>query len=79
MTGLDLTRAREVRLADCRGTVEEHLHPGEGTIDFGQMFKAIEAAGFKGHYMNQWGTRDDMLRGRDYLVDRAKEAGVTGV
>ncbi|PWG62725.1 sugar phosphate isomerase/epimerase family protein [Spiribacter halobius] len=74
---LDLTRCREVRLADCRGTVEEHLHPGEGTIDFGEMFRLVEGAGFTGHYMNQWGTLEDMLEGRRYLVERAREAGIT--
>jgi sugar phosphate isomerase/epimerase len=73
---LDFSRCREVRLADCRGAVEEHLNPGQGTIDFGDMFRRIEATGFAGHYMNQFGTLDDMLQGRDYLVARAEEAGV---
>ena len=74
---LDFSRCREVRLADCRGTVEEHLKPGAGNIDFGDMFRRIEAKGFNGHYMNQFGSLEDMLEGRDYLVARAKEAGVT--
>jgi len=73
---LDFTRCREVRLADCRGTVEEHLSPGEGTIDFGSMFRHLEDKGFTGHYMNQFGSLQDMLDGRDYLVARASEAGV---
>jgi sugar phosphate isomerase/epimerase len=42
MARLDLERCGEVRLADCRGTHEEHLRPGEGTIDFPAMFAAIE-------------------------------------
>jgi sugar phosphate isomerase/epimerase len=70
---LDFSRCREVRLADCRGTVEEHLNPGEGTIDFTDMFRRIEAKGFRGHYMNQFGSLEDMLAGRDYLVERALE------
>jgi sugar phosphate isomerase/epimerase len=70
---LDFSRCREVRLADCQGTVEEHLNPGEGTIDFADMFRRIEAKGFNGHYMNQFGTLEDMLAGRDYLVERALE------
>lgn len=74
---LDFSRCREVRLADCRGTVEEHLNPGEGTMDFTDMFRRIEATGFSSHYMNQFGSLQDMLDGRDYLVERAKEAGVT--
>jgi sugar phosphate isomerase/epimerase len=73
---LDFTRCREVRLADCFGTVEEHLKPGEGNIDFGAMFRQIEAKGFSGHYMNQFGSLQDLLDGRDYLVERAREAGV---
>ncbi|CAN5810831.1 hypothetical protein BH23PSE1_BH23PSE1_00300 [soil metagenome] len=73
---LDLTRCREVRLADCHGPVEEHLRPGEGTMDFADMFRRIEAAGFTGHYMNQFGTLDDMLDGRRYLVKQARSAGL---
>lgn len=73
---LDLTRCREVRLADCHGTYEEHLNPGEGSMDFADMFKRIEAKGFTGHYMNQFGSRDDMLEGRRYLVDVARRIGV---
>jgi hypothetical protein len=40
------------------------------------MFKRIEAAGFKGHYMNAFGTMDDMLAARDDLVASARAAGV---
>lgn len=76
LDGLDFSRCREVRLADCRGHVEEHLKPGEGTIDFGDMFKRIEGLGYQGHYMNAWGSLDDMLQGRHYLAARAKEAGL---
>lgn len=71
-----MTRCREVRLADCRGTVEEHLRPGEGTMDFADMFARIEAAGFRGHYMNQFGTLDDMLEGRRYLIEQARKVGL---
>lgn len=74
---LDMVRTKEVRLADNHGDVEIHLNPGEGNIDFGDMFRRIEAAGFTGHYMNQFGTLEDMLEARDYLVDKAAAAGVT--
>ncbi len=74
---LDLTRCQEVRLADCHGTVEEHLRPGEGTMDFADMFARIEAAGFTGHYMNQFGTAEDMLEGRRYLVEQARTRGIS--
>jgi sugar phosphate isomerase/epimerase len=74
---LDVGRMREVRLADCRGEYEEHLRPGEGTMDFADMFARLEAKGFAGHYMNQFGTLDDMLEGRRYLVAEAARVGVT--
>jgi sugar phosphate isomerase/epimerase len=74
---IDFSRVGEVRLADCfRLGKEEHLKPGAGDMDFGSMFKRIEAAGFKGHYTNAFGTLDDMLAGRDYQVQKAREAGV---
>jgi sugar phosphate isomerase/epimerase len=77
LDALDLSRCDEVRLADCRGHVEEHLQPGDGSIDFAAMFKRIEGMGFKGHYTNAFGSLDDMLRGRDYLVEQARTAGIS--
>ena len=41
------------------------------------MFKKIEGTGYIGHYTNGFGTIEDMLAGRDYMVERAREAGVT--
>ncbi len=74
---IDFARVGEVRLADCiRLGKEQHLNPGTGDMDFGNMFKRIEAKGFKGHYMNAFGTVADMLAGRDYLVSKAHAAGV---
>lgn len=67
---------REVRLADNNGVYEIHQHPGEGTVDFGALFKKIEGLGYQGHYTNGWGTLEDMLEGRDYMLARAREAGV---
>jgi hypothetical protein len=52
------------------------MHPGTGTVDFVDMFRRIESTGFKGHYMCGWGSTDQMLGGRDYLVERAREAGI---
>lgn len=74
MAGLDMQRLGEVRLADCRGTHEEHLRPGEGTIDFPAVFAAIEASGYRGHYMQAFGSLDDMLKGRETLAALAREA-----
>ena len=70
---LDMKRCGEVRLADCRGTHEEHLRPGEGTIDFPAMFAAIEKSGYRGHYMQAFGSLEDMLRGRDTLAGLAQK------
>lgn len=74
---IDLGRVAEVRLADCfRNGYEEHLKPGAGDLDFGDMFRRLESGGFKGHYTNAFGTLDDMLAARGYLVAMAKAAGV---
>jgi len=74
---LDMSRVEEVRLADCfRNGHEVHLPPGQGDLDFGDMFRRIEAQGFRGHYTNAFGSLDDMLRGRDELVRLAGAAGV---
>lgn len=75
---IDFSRVGEVRLADCfRLGKEEHLLPGRGDFDFGHLFKRIEAKPeFKGHYMNAFGTLDDMLAGREYQLSKAKAAGV---
>jgi sugar phosphate isomerase/epimerase len=70
-------RVEEVRLADCfRNGNEVHLPPGAGNLDFADMFRRVEGAGFSGHYMNAFGSLDDMLQGRDDLVRLAAAAGV---
>lgn len=64
-----LDRVAEVRLADCfRNGKEEHLVPGQGDFDFAALFAALRARGFQGHYMNAFGTLDDMLSARDRLA-----------
>ena len=73
---VDFSLCHEVRLADNNGYYEIHQRPGEGTIDFGAMFRKIEGLGYKGHYTNGFTTIEDMLAGRDYMVARAAEAGV---
>ena len=77
VTALNFKRVGEVRLADTwRNGYEVHLAPGAGDMDFGTMFKLIEGKGYKGYYTNAFTSLDAMLAGRDYLVDRAREAGV---
>ncbi len=61
-------RLGEVRLADNNGEYEVHMQPGKGIIDWTDMFRRVEATGFSGHYMNAFGTLDDMLRGREFEV-----------
>jgi sugar phosphate isomerase/epimerase len=77
LDALDMARVVEVRLADCfRNGHEVHLKPGEGDIDFADVFARTEAKGFVGHYINAFGSLDDMLTGRDDLVRRARAAGL---
>lgn len=73
---MDFSLCREVRLADNNGSYEVHQKPGDGTIDFGALFKTIEGLGYTGHYTNGFGSLQDMLDGRDHMINRAKEAGV---
>lgn len=74
---LEMARVVEVRLADCRrGGDEVHLPPGKGDLDFADMFKRVEGKGFTGHYMNAFGTLDEMLEGREALVALAARAGI---
>lgn len=72
---IPLDRVAEVRLADCfRNGHEQHLVPGEGDFDFGAMFSLLESRGFKGHYMNAFGTVDDMQAARHSMARMAEEA-----
>jgi sugar phosphate isomerase/epimerase len=63
-------RLAEVRIADNNGEYEIHMQPGDGIIDFTDMFRRVEATGYSGHYTNAFGSLDDMLRGRDYLAGK---------
>ncbi|HEX3882914.1 MAG TPA: sugar phosphate isomerase/epimerase family protein [Stellaceae bacterium] len=75
---LDMRRVVEIRLADCfRNGHEQHLRPGEGDLDFADLFRRVEAAGFSGHYMNAFGSLDDMLEARETLVRFAQGAEQT--
>ncbi|HTB44417.1 MAG TPA: TIM barrel protein [Acetobacteraceae bacterium] len=65
---MPIDRVSEVRLADCfRNGNEQHLRPGEGDFDFAGLFRRLDAKGFKGHYMNAFGSLEDMLHAREYL------------
>ena len=71
---LPIARLGELRLADNLGDREVHLRPGEGNIDFARLFRLLEGAGFKGHYMNNFGSPDEMLAGREVLAAIAAKA-----
>jgi sugar phosphate isomerase/epimerase len=77
VAALNFKRVGEVRLADTfRNGHEVHLKPGDGNLDFGAMFKAIEGAGYRGYYTNAFTSLDDMLAARPVLVQKARAAGV---
>ena len=65
LDNMPVDRLEEVRIADNNGEYEVHLYPGDGIIDFADMFYRVEATGFPGHYMTAFGTLDDMLIGRE--------------
>ena len=71
LDAMDVARCGEVRLADSHGKWEQHLKPGQGTIDFARMFKRLEGGGYRGHYMMAFGSLEDMLAGREWLVRAA--------
>ncbi len=70
LDAMPVDRLGEVRVADSNGEYELHMQPGEGIIDFTDMFRRVEATGFTGHYMCAFGPLDAMLRGRDWMVER---------
>jgi sugar phosphate isomerase/epimerase len=71
---MDVSRCGQVRVADCHGTVEEHLPIGQGTIDFARVFQLLEGRGFRGPYIEGFTTLDDMLAGRETLSRIASDA-----
>lgn len=70
LQALPVERLLAVRVADSNGEHELHMQPGEGIIDFPDMFRRVEATGFQGHYMCAFGSLDAMLRGRTWLAER---------
>jgi len=63
-----------VLVADNRGTHEEHLLPGQGTMDFTRLFGRLEGDGYRGPYMLTFGNREQKIAGREYLLARAAAA-----
>ena len=46
-------------------------HQMRPPLDFTALFKALEAKGYDGHYMNAFGSLDDMLRARTLFAEIA--------
>lgn len=67
LDAFDIDRIGEVRLADNHGDYEVHLIPGEGNLDFSNLFTRLENAGYKGHYSMAYGTDDQRIESRDQL------------
>lgn len=63
--GID--RIGEVRLADNHGDYEVHLVPGEGNLDFSNLFTRLENAGYKGHYSMAYGSDEQRIESRNQL------------
>jgi sugar phosphate isomerase/epimerase len=61
-------RIGEVRLADNLGVKEVHLNPGEGNIDFGALFRRLEASGYEGYYTMAFGNSQDKLAAREMFA-----------
>ena len=59
----------QVRLNDNRGDYEVHLVPGEGTIDFDDLFARLKALGYSGWFSLGFGNEADKLRVRDWFVN----------
>ncbi|MEJ7931433.1 sugar phosphate isomerase/epimerase family protein [Ramlibacter sp. AN1015] len=77
LAAIPLERVDEIRLADCwRNGVEQHLRPGQGDMDFGALFAALDARGWRGPFINAFGTLEDMVQARAFLADAARAAGV---
>jgi len=62
-----IERIGEVRLADNHGDYEVHLIPGEGTLDFKNLFTRLESAGYTGHYSMAYGSDAERVVSRDHL------------
>jgi sugar phosphate isomerase/epimerase len=58
-------RCVQVRLTDNPGTYEKHVVPGEGVIDFPDVFRRLDRAGYTGPFCLDFGTDADKVRIRD--------------
>lgn len=55
-------RIAQVRITDNTGEYEVHLVPGQGNIDFPDLFRRLDAAGYKGPFSLDFGQDEDKVR-----------------
>lgn len=58
----------QVRLNDNTGEYEVHLVPGEGTIDFADLFAELRRRGYNGWFSLGFGDEADKVRVRDWFA-----------
>ena len=58
----------QVRLNDNTGEYEIHLIPGEGTIDFADLFAQLNGRGYDGWFSLGFGDDADKVRVRDQFA-----------
>lgn len=63
------SRIREVQLSDNRGTIDEHLAVGDGTLDFGALFRQLGAIEYKGPLIIELRDVRQKQRSRARLLD----------
>ena len=61
-------RIGQVRLHDTNGRWEEHFLPGEGIVDFRQVFTTLHEHGYHGPFTLDFGGPDDRAEWRDRFV-----------
>ena len=59
----------QVRLNDNTGEYEIHLVPGEGTIDFADLFSQLNGHGYEGWFSLGFGDDTDKVRIRNEFAE----------
>ena len=60
-----VSRIAQVRITDNHGTYEVHLVPGQGNVDFADLFARLDRQGYNGPFSLDFGTLDDKVHIRD--------------
>jgi sugar phosphate isomerase/epimerase len=67
LNAFGVDRIGQVRLNDNRGEYEVHLVPGEGTINFEDLFTQLRQKGYRSWFSLGFGDEDDKIRVRDWF------------